>query len=80
MPRNKSNNKDSEEKKQKVAEGAMVTAKKKQLIEMVQSYPILYDLSHIDYKNTAMKNVVWSEIAVILKEEGKRLYLQYVFA
>ena len=40
------------------------------LIELVKIYPILYDLSHEDYKNVR-KDKVWEQIGVELKESGK---------
>ena len=70
MPRSKKKTQNSEEIKKKEAEDAVV-AKKKQLIELVQGYPQLYDLSHVDYKNSAAKNVIWAEIAAILEEDGE---------
>ena len=59
------------DKQQKEEESAAIIAKKRHLVEMIEKYPILYDLSHADYKNNAMKNVVWMEMASILKEDGK---------
>jgi hypothetical protein len=41
------------------------------LIEFVKIYPILYDLSHEDYKNVRKKDNVWEQIGVELKESGK---------
>ena len=41
------------------------------LIELVKIYPILYDLSHKDYKNVRKKDKVWEQIGVELKESGK---------
>ena len=38
-------------------------------IELVKIYPILYDLSHEDYKN--VKDKAWEQIGVELKESGK---------
>ena len=57
------------EQQQKDEESAVV-AKKRHLVVMIESYPLLYDLSHADYKNNAMKNVVWAEMASILKEDS----------
>lgn len=34
-----------------------------QLIEIVKNYPVLYDLSHPEYKNTKKKDKIWDEIA-----------------
>jgi len=41
------------------------------LIELVKIYPILYDLSHEDYKNVKKKDKAWEQIGVELKESGK---------
>lgn len=41
------------------------------LIELVKIYPILYDLSHEDYKNVRKKDKAWEQIGVELKESGK---------
>lgn len=41
------------------------------LIELVKIYPILYDLSHEDYKNVRKKDNVWEQIGVELKESDK---------
>ena len=35
-----------------------VSEKKMQLIQLVKEHPILYDLSHPDHKNAAMKLVI----------------------
>ena len=40
------------------------------LIELVKIYPILYDLSHEDYKNVK-KDKAREQIGVELKESGK---------
>ena len=36
------------------------------LIQTVQNYPVLYDTSHADYKNTRIKNRIWDNIAEII--------------
>ena len=61
----------AEEKRRKDAKNAAVLEKKRQLIQYVQNYPVIYDLSHVDHKNNAIKNVIWAEIAELLKEDGK---------
>uniref|UniRef100_A0A6P7F325 Transcription factor Adf-1-like n=1 Tax=Diabrotica virgifera virgifera TaxID=50390 RepID=A0A6P7F325_DIAVI len=38
------------------------------LIELVKKYPILYDLSHEDYKNIRKKDKIWDEIGQEMKE------------
>ena len=65
------NNKKSDEQRKKEADAAAVTAKKRQLIELVCDHPVIYDLSHVDHKNNAIKNVIWAEIAALLKEDGE---------
>ena len=45
--------------------------KKMLLIQMIKENPILYDLGHIDHKNTQMKKVIWEKFAEILAETGK---------
>lgn len=50
-----------------------------QLIEKVKEYPILYDLSHADYKNVRKKDKVWDEIGAALNEDGKLIYLRCIF-
>ena len=47
------------------------------LIELVKIYPILYDLSHEDYKNVRKKEKVWEQIGVELKESDKRFCFIY---
>jgi len=47
------------------------------LIELVKIYPILYDLSHEDYKNVRKKDKVWEQIGVELKESGKTFCFIY---
>ena len=61
----------AKEKCRKDAENAAVLEKKRQLIQYVQNYPVIYDLSHVDHKNNAIKNVIWAKIAELLKEDGK---------
>lgn len=41
------------------------------LIEIVRKYPILYDLSHEDYKNIRKKDNVWDTIGEEIGEDGK---------
>ena len=48
------NNKKSDEQRKKEADAAAVTAKKRQLIELVHDHPVIYDLSHVDHKNNAI--------------------------
>lgn len=40
------------------------------LIEFVKQYPILFDLSHKDYKNVRIKDKIWEEIGIQLKVNG----------
>ena len=70
MPKH-TNNKKSDEQRKKEADAAAVTAKKRQLIELVRDHPVIYDLSHVDHKNNAIKNVIWAEIAALLKEDSE---------
>ena len=67
------------EQQQKDDDSGAIVAKKRHLVVMIESYPILYDLSHADYKNNAMKNVVWAEMASILKEDSKCFVIHYIF-
>lgn len=41
------------------------------LITLVSQYPLLYDLSVEDYRNTRKKDKTWSEIGVKLNISGK---------
>ncbi|KAL1493642.1 hypothetical protein ABEB36_009341 [Hypothenemus hampei] len=43
------------------------------IIELVRKYPILYDLSHEDYKNTRKKDKVWSTIGEEIGENGEEI-------
>ena len=70
MPK-RTNNKKSDEQRKKEADAAAVTAKKRQLIELVCDHSVIYDLSYIDHKNNAIKNVIWAEIVALLKEDGE---------
>lgn len=45
------------------------------IIEIVRNYPILYDLSHEDYKNVKKKDRTWSEIGKQLNASGKYQFL-----
>lgn len=45
-----------------------------QLIEKVKEYPILYDLSHKDYKNVRKKDKIWDDIAAEMNENVKFVY------
>ena len=69
----------AEEKCRKDAKNAAVLEKKRQLIQYVQNYPVIYDLSHVDHKNNAIKNVIWAKIAELLKEDGKQLQFIKIF-
>ena len=44
------------------------------LIELVKNYPIMYDLSHDDYKNVRKKDKVWDSIGLELRNRTKTLY------
>jgi len=39
------------------------------LIESVKIYPILYDLSHEDYKNVRKKDKAWEQMGVRIKRK-----------
>lgn len=41
------------------------------LIEKVKQCPVIYDLSHPDYKNVKGKNKIWDEIGKELETSGK---------
>ena len=41
------------------------------LITLVQNHPILYDQTHMLYKRTDKKSVIWSQIAASLAIPGK---------
>lgn len=41
------------------------------LLSLVRHYPILYDMSHKKYKNTADKNKIWDYIGEQFQESGK---------
>ena len=41
------------------------------LIEFVKIYPILYCLSHEDYKNVRKRDKGWEQIGIELNESGK---------
>lgn len=43
------------------------------LIATVQQYPILYDVSHPEYKNIRKKDKVWDGIGVELGTNGKKI-------
>ncbi|KAK7863912.1 hypothetical protein R5R35_014480 [Gryllus longicercus] len=41
------------------------------LIELVKRFPILYDFSHEDHKNSWKKNKIWDEIGKEINESGE---------
>jgi hypothetical protein len=41
-----------------------------QLIDLVRRHPALYQSSHISYKESAVKENVWDEIALSLDRTG----------
>ena len=55
----------------------------KKLIEKVREEPILYDLSHSEYKNKTKKDEIWDEMAVSMEmESGKEkfsVFLEFFF-
>ena len=71
MPTNRNKKKKSDEQRKKESDAAAIAAKKRQLIELVRDHPVIYDLGHVDHKNNAIKNVIWAEIAELLKEDGE---------
>lgn len=44
--------------------------KNSQLLEIIQSYEYLYDLSHVDYKNNKKKESAWEKIGIFLEKSG----------
>ena len=48
-----------------------IDEKKMRMIQLIRENPILYDLGHIDHKNTQMKKVIWEKIAEVLGETGE---------
>lgn len=49
------------------------------IIKVVRNYPIIYDLSHEDYKNIRKKDKIWSKIGEEIGENGKKLLFIIVF-
>ena len=49
----------------------MNIVKEEQLINLVRTYPELYDLSNEHYSNQIRKNNIWKEISKELEEAGK---------
>ncbi|XP_050503569.1 uncharacterized protein LOC126882637 [Diabrotica virgifera virgifera] len=43
------------------------------IIELVRKYPILYDLSHEDYKNVRKKDKIWTRIGEEIGENGDEI-------
>ena len=77
MPPNRNKKKKTDEQRKKEADAAAIAGKKRQLIELVHDHPVIYDLGHVDHKNNAIKNVIWAEIAELLKEDGEYLLKFY---
>jgi len=42
-----------------------------QLIDLVESNPVLYDMSRVWYKDDTHKQAIWMDIAKTLNESGK---------
>ncbi|KAG8309546.1 hypothetical protein J6590_082953 [Homalodisca vitripennis] len=40
------------------------------LLEVVYTYPVLYDLNHKDYKNIRKKDKIWEDIGKTLNTSG----------
>lgn len=40
------------------------------LIDLIQNYEYLYNMSHKDYKNNIVKEAAWANIAAALKISG----------
>ena len=55
-------------------------ANTEKLIELIKKYPILYDLSHEEYKNVRKKDKAWDEIGEELKENGKLFFFNKFIA
>lgn len=45
------------------------------LIELVRSYPVIYDKTLKDHKNSMIVNNAWSEIGIIMDLPGKKIIL-----
>jgi len=46
-----------------------------QLIERVRKYTFIYDTSHKNYKNVGLKDEIWKQIGIELKENG--MYINF---
>ena len=44
------------------------------LILEVEAYPIIYDVSHANYKDNHKKEKAWKEIAAVFGVDGKDFY------
>ncbi len=42
------------------------------LIDYIQNNAILYDLKHLEFKNTLKKDLLWDEVRKLIKKEGNR--------
>lgn len=48
-----------------------------QIIDIVKSHPVIYDMTHPEFKNTFLKNKLWEEIGGQLKTDGEFNFLLY---
>lgn len=48
------------------------------LIDLIQNYEFLFNISHKEYKNSQKKEAAWLEIATVLKISGKVSIFKYV--
>lgn len=45
-----------------------------QLIELAAGHPLLWDMSHEEFKNIMKKELIWKEIAGMLNKTGKLVF------
>lgn len=53
----------------------MAAIKPEELIESVRNFPVLYDQSQEQYRNSDYKDTIWKKVAKELNVEGKNIYI-----
>lgn len=51
----------------------MAAIKPEELIESVRNFPVLYDQTQEQYRNSDYKDITWKKVAMELNVEGKNI-------
>lgn len=57
----------------------MAAIKPVELIESVRNFPVVYDQSQEQYRNSDYKEIIWKKVTKELNLEGKNIYIINIY-